>query len=303
MTSSGDESKAAAFPRHEYEAIEKAVMESARGRWFLQEFARRNRSADTLTLLEAIGRLQKAIAAASPATAPVTEIASLAEVIKSTRADIAAIRNDMLPGDGATADGPAIYASITEHAKTTASEIMARTQRLQRLATELRAANANVAEVSILESDAQSFQTLAWSQDVLSQRIAKAMGLLSHVDDRISAMASPQEVEPRHLKFFAQDESLFEPPPPKKAARSESAAAPETPRLETRGATVIVHRVNRAASAADAETQSEPSTAAPDTAPDAVEPDPQKPRIVIIRHPQGEPVDIPLAGELPEQVA
>ena len=41
MSSSGDEGDVAAFPRYEYESIEKAVMESARGRWFLQEFAKR----------------------------------------------------------------------------------------------------------------------------------------------------------------------------------------------------------------------------------------------------------------------
>ena len=40
----------------EYEAIEAAVMETARGRWFLAEFARRNRTADTQVLLDAIGR-------------------------------------------------------------------------------------------------------------------------------------------------------------------------------------------------------------------------------------------------------
>ena len=34
----------------DYEAIESAVMETARGRWFLSEFARRNRTADTAML-------------------------------------------------------------------------------------------------------------------------------------------------------------------------------------------------------------------------------------------------------------
>ena len=37
----------------DYEAIEGAVMETARGRWFLAEFARRNRNADTTMLLNA----------------------------------------------------------------------------------------------------------------------------------------------------------------------------------------------------------------------------------------------------------
>ncbi|MDC9701011.1 MAG: hypothetical protein PSN37_02095 [Alphaproteobacteria bacterium] len=44
-----------------YHAIEAAVMETSRGRWFLAEFSRRNRSADTDMLMEAISRLQTVI--------------------------------------------------------------------------------------------------------------------------------------------------------------------------------------------------------------------------------------------------
>jgi hypothetical protein len=46
------------IPEEDYDAIEAAVMETARGRWFLMEFARRNRTADTKVLLEAIQRLE-----------------------------------------------------------------------------------------------------------------------------------------------------------------------------------------------------------------------------------------------------
>ena len=45
----------------DYEAIEAAVTETARGRWFLNEFARRNRSAELRQLLDAMGRLEGAI--------------------------------------------------------------------------------------------------------------------------------------------------------------------------------------------------------------------------------------------------
>lgn len=46
------------IPEEDYDAIEAAVMETARGRWFLMEFARRNRNADTSVLLDAIARLE-----------------------------------------------------------------------------------------------------------------------------------------------------------------------------------------------------------------------------------------------------
>ena len=55
----------------DYEAIEAAVMETARGRWFLAEYARRNRNAETRPLLTAIERLQISLAADPAALAEV----------------------------------------------------------------------------------------------------------------------------------------------------------------------------------------------------------------------------------------
>ena len=46
----------------DYAAIEEAVMETARGRWFLLEYARRQRAAETQRLADAIDRLETIIA-------------------------------------------------------------------------------------------------------------------------------------------------------------------------------------------------------------------------------------------------
>ena len=48
----------------DFESIEAAVMETARGRWFLAEYARRCRAEDHARLLSAIDRLENATAAA-----------------------------------------------------------------------------------------------------------------------------------------------------------------------------------------------------------------------------------------------
>ncbi|MDT2021043.1 hypothetical protein [Methylocella sp. CPCC 101449] len=45
----------------DFEAIEAAVMETARGRWFLSEYARRMRAAETTKVLEAITRIERSI--------------------------------------------------------------------------------------------------------------------------------------------------------------------------------------------------------------------------------------------------
>ncbi|MDR4305489.1 hypothetical protein IHQ68_02480, partial [Chelatococcus sambhunathii] len=50
----------------DYEAIAAAVQETERGRWFLAEYARRNRAADTAQVLEALSGLERRIAAKDP---------------------------------------------------------------------------------------------------------------------------------------------------------------------------------------------------------------------------------------------
>ena len=47
----------------DYEAIREAFMETARGRWFLAEYTKRNRNADTNLLLDAVSRLESNLTA------------------------------------------------------------------------------------------------------------------------------------------------------------------------------------------------------------------------------------------------
>jgi hypothetical protein len=46
----------------DYEAISEAFMETARGRWFLGEYAKRNRNADTSMVLDAVARIEQSLA-------------------------------------------------------------------------------------------------------------------------------------------------------------------------------------------------------------------------------------------------
>ena len=54
----------ASLPSEEdYDAISQAFMETSRGRWFLGEYAKRNRNADTRMVLDAVARIEQTIAA------------------------------------------------------------------------------------------------------------------------------------------------------------------------------------------------------------------------------------------------
>lgn len=55
--------RAAEPNEQDYDAIREAFMETARGRWFLGEYAKRNRNADTSMVLDAVARIEETLAA------------------------------------------------------------------------------------------------------------------------------------------------------------------------------------------------------------------------------------------------
>src|SRR5262245_53984887 len=76
----------------DYDALCEALMASERGRWFLQEYAKRNRNADTGVVLDAIARVEAVVRGeqAHHATQGMRiELLEMARTIAQTRADVA----------------------------------------------------------------------------------------------------------------------------------------------------------------------------------------------------------------------
>jgi len=64
----------ASQPREaDYDAIREAFMETSRGRWFLGEYAKRNRNADTRLVLDAVARIEETLAQKKPARDPLLD--------------------------------------------------------------------------------------------------------------------------------------------------------------------------------------------------------------------------------------
>ena len=78
----------------DYDAIREAFMETARGRWFLGEFARRNRSADTAMVLDAVARIERSIAAQK--APPSDELSTALAAVKNTVAEARAAVSEAL---------------------------------------------------------------------------------------------------------------------------------------------------------------------------------------------------------------
>ena len=76
----------AALPSEEdYAAISEAFMETSRGRWFLGEYAKRNRNADTRMVLDAVARIEENLASQKQATSDTTLTDALAAIRRGCR--------------------------------------------------------------------------------------------------------------------------------------------------------------------------------------------------------------------------
>jgi hypothetical protein len=69
----------------DYDAIREAFMETARGRWFLGEYGKRNRNADTSMVLDAVARIEATIAAHKQA--PANELPDALVLIRGLLSD------------------------------------------------------------------------------------------------------------------------------------------------------------------------------------------------------------------------
>jgi hypothetical protein len=66
------------YRNESFESLEAAVLETQRGRWFLEEYAKRQRSAETLAILDILHKLENAVVntSTSPETKPIEKIST-----------------------------------------------------------------------------------------------------------------------------------------------------------------------------------------------------------------------------------
>ena len=192
MSNISEQSNKTALTSEDYEEIVEAVMETSRGRWFLNEFAKHNRNADTQILLDAITKLEATIPSeirpAEDASGMRAAIAEMASEINATKLELQTIGRD---GDdqsdisSATAELDAVV-DATEGA---ASEILEAAEAVQEMAWTLREENVADAYCDALDMRATEIYTACSFQDITGQRTKKVVGLLQNLDQRISTLA------------------------------------------------------------------------------------------------------------------
>jgi chemotaxis protein CheZ len=181
----------------DYEAIELAVMETARGRWFLAEYARRNRHADTEMLLGALDRLENVIRneTALPSAERIRSgLMEMAKAIAQTKAEIAAIKPDATPGRIEEASEE--LDSVVQATERATSDILAAAEQIQEIAWTLREQGHKPETCDFLDLQATDIYTACSFQDLTGQRTRKVIGVLRYLESRITAMIEIWGFEP-----------------------------------------------------------------------------------------------------------
>ncbi|MFC0283001.1 hypothetical protein ACFFJB_05180 [Camelimonas abortus] len=212
----------------EYLPIWSALMETARGRRFLGEFARRTRAAETRALLAAVGKLERALAdarrdaAAKMAAVRDAQAAAAREALERTRATVAEVTPQLELARRISAG------SLRDLAAATA-QMEAATAQLRALAD--HAAGAIAAQAAgacaALETSLAEMREIIAVQEVGDSNLQAAVARLS------GAGAAPAADAGADAPGTTAPSPAPEPPPQQQPAAAGPAGAPEgTPAVQ-----------------------------------------------------------------------
>ena len=173
-----------------YEELEAAVLQTPRGRWFLREFAARNRQADTLVTLKSIDRLLNAVkheASLGPVEILRRELHEMSQAIAQTRREIAAIKPSDPSHNRIMAATEELDAIVTATERAT-GDILTAAERLQELAQTLREQGATERQCDELTALATNILVACSFQDLTGQRTTKVVNVLRYLEQRVNAM-------------------------------------------------------------------------------------------------------------------
>lgn len=166
----------------EYRAIEKALLQSERGRWFLAEHSRRSRRTETSEIEEALQRFKSTLRQPPAVLGRVrSELGSLEAMLAETKAHLMACTQP-----AAAADSP------TAHLLKTAED-------LHELVWSLQAREIDPAACEEIGRRAMALFALTARQAQESQRALKASAALDVLLDRVSEVL-------RSIGYEARDE-------------------------------------------------------------------------------------------------
>jgi len=193
----------------DYAAIEAALCAHARGRWFLAEYARRNRTADTQMLLAAITKLEMAVLRPQRPQEPgsvLGELVEISEAIARTRREIAQITPPHKL-DAQLTNATEELDHVVEATETATSDILQAAEEIQEVAWILREKGTEIELCDTLDQRATDIYTACSFQDITGQRTAKVVQALRFIEQRINAMIEIWGVDDVAFRLAALEQS------------------------------------------------------------------------------------------------
>ena len=172
----------------DYDSICAALMQTERGRWFLEEYAKRNRSADTQILLTAIQRIETVVCADRSERNKQaqqgfrTDLLEMAKAITRTRAEVAEIPSDAaLRPEAAGPDGEA-------EPPPRSRDVFAAAERIRDVTWAMRGHGFDPSTCDQLEELAASILSASALRDPTDRRASKLSDVLQYLEHRIETL-------------------------------------------------------------------------------------------------------------------
>jgi chemotaxis protein CheZ len=173
-----------------FEALESAVRETARGRAFLDEFARRLRATETDRVLSAIDRLsqvQNERTSSSHLDVLRRELEMMSASIAQTRREIAAIKPET-SGNNRIVEATEELDFVVRSTERATAEILTAAEGIQTLAGSLKSEGVDTAVCDELETHATNLMIACSFQDLTGQRMTKVVNVLRYLEQRVNTM-------------------------------------------------------------------------------------------------------------------
>lgn len=186
-----------AIRESDYETLLTALTDTDRGRWFLDEYIRRNQKPETQMVLDAIARLEKAMV--RERTVPSIDrirldIADMQEAIERTKREISNIKHEQEEGNRFIEASNELDAIVTKTESAT-QEILAAAEAIQETAWTLRENGADEASCDDIDARATEIFMACSFQDLTGQRTQKIVQVLQYLESRINLMVSIWGIE------------------------------------------------------------------------------------------------------------
>ena len=182
----------------EYDAIEAAVKETARGRWFLDEFAQRNRNADTRLVLDAIQRLQRSVLGAESEPAPAPQIPAMREDLNEIERTAEQTRKALRELDAERqrdGDLGSELSAIVAASAQAVSGVLSDADRIAEISTTMRAQGIAEFVCDQLDGLAEHINTACAFQDLTGQRTQKVAAALHLLESRVQELVKLWQAE------------------------------------------------------------------------------------------------------------